>query len=135
MSGKREVRAWRITPVFDPEPGSICNAGTTLCIASGEYLLGTDVGEALSPAIVRQLRRTDVPRIVCDGWQPVATAPKGDDDFYLVCGQDAGSAFVVRGSILWSARKPGTPRHLTLNHITHWMPVPPAPSAERERTP
>lgn len=64
---KREIRAWRVTPAYDPEPGSICNSGTTVCLATGEYLLGTSIGEALSPKIMKQLRRTDVARVVCDG--------------------------------------------------------------------
>jgi hypothetical protein len=67
-----------------------------------------------------------------DGWRPIETAPRGDDDFFLVCGvDDPRSPFVVRGQILWSARKPNTPSHLHLHYLTHWMPLPapPLPSA------
>lgn len=61
-------------------------------------------------------------------WQPIETAPKGDDDFFLVCGaDDPRSPFVVRGYILWSARKCDTPSHLHLNWLTHWMPLPAKP--------
>ena len=61
-------------------------------------------------------------------WQPIETAPKGEDDFFLVCAVgDDRSPFVVRGSIMASARKPGTPKHLTLNYLTHWMPLPEKP--------
>lgn len=63
---KREVRAWKLTPVFDAAPGTLQNSGTTFCIASGEYLLPTSVGEALSPKIVAQLRKNESARIICD---------------------------------------------------------------------
>lgn len=66
MDKNKPVRAWRLTPIFDPETNQICNAGTTYCLATGEYLLGTSVGEALSPKIVSQLRKTDTARIICD---------------------------------------------------------------------
>mgnify|MGYP001562938001 CR=1 FL=1 len=68
-------------------------------------------------------------------WQPIETAPQGDDDFFLVCGVgDDRSPFVVRGSILKSAREPRTPSHLHLHWLTHWMPLPalPATSAVRQ---
>ena len=67
---------------------------------------------------------------VADWWKPIATAPTGDDDFYLVCCADPiddRSPFVVRGSILKGARKDGTPGHLSLGYLTHWMPLPPKP--------
>lgn len=61
-------------------------------------------------------------------WQPIETAPTGDDDFFLVCGVgDERSAFVVRGSILKSARRSDTPSHLHLHWLTHWMPLPAKP--------
>src|SRR5688572_32229032 len=48
----------------------------------------------------------------------IGTAPQGDDDFFLVCGAgDDRSPFVVRGSILKTARKSNTPSHLHL----HWL--------------
>lgn len=62
-------------------------------------------------------------------WQPIETAPTGDNDFYLVCGVgDERHPFVVRGSILKTARGPRTPEHLTMNWLTHWMPLPAPPS-------
>ncbi len=66
-------------------------------------------------------------------WRSIETAPTGEDDFYLVCTDDPGdnrSPFVVRGSILASARKTNTPKHLSLGYLTHWMPLPPKPSAK-----
>jgi hypothetical protein len=61
-------------------------------------------------------------------WQPIETAPTGEDDFYLVCGVwDQRSPFVVRGSILATARKANTPSHLEMRYLTHWMPLPPKP--------
>lgn len=63
-------------------------------------------------------------------WQPIDTAPKGEDDFFLVCAVgDPRSPFVVRGSLMASARKSGTPAHLTLNYLTHWMRLPAKPAA------
>lgn len=61
-------------------------------------------------------------------WHPIETAPNGPDDFFLVCGDDR-SPFVVRGDIMWGARKPNTPEHLSLHYLTHWMPLPSKPSA------
>lgn len=69
-------------------------------------------------------------------WEPIETAPKGEDDFYLVCSnRDLRAPFVVRGSILWgawSARSPTAPAHLSLDYLTHWMPLPPKPAAKIE---
>lgn len=66
------------------------------------------------------------------GWQPIETAPTGDDDFFLVCGAgDDRPPFVVRGAILKSARQTNTPSHLHLHWLTHWMPLPGKPGARR----
>jgi hypothetical protein len=61
-------------------------------------------------------------------WEPIETAPKEKDAMFLVCavGDDRGP-FVVRSDILWQARKAGTPPHLGLGHLTHWMPLPALP--------
>ena len=62
-------------------------------------------------------------------WQPIETAPTGEDDFFLVCGVgDERSPLVIRGTILETARRPNTPSHLHLHWLTHWMPLPPKPS-------
>lgn len=63
-------------------------------------------------------------------WQPIETAPTGENDFFLVCCNDPAderSPFVVRGSIFASASKPNTPQHLSLGYLTHWMPLPAKP--------
>ena len=63
-------------------------------------------------------------------WQPIETAPTGEDDFYLVtCDdpRDERSPFVVRGSIFANARTSNTPQHLSLGYLTHWMPLPAKP--------
>lgn len=68
---------------------------------------------------------------MADNWQPIDTAPLGDDDFYLVCcddPRDDRSPFVVRGSIFATARKHPYSHHLSMAHLTHWMPLPPKPS-------
>lgn len=68
-------------------------------------------------------------------WQPIDTAPTGDDDFFLVCCNDPiddRSPFVVRGSILKGALKSGTPSHLSLGHLTHWHPLPAKPSQRND---
>lgn len=65
-------------------------------------------------------------------WQPIATAPTGDDDFFLVCCNDPAddrSPFVVRGSIFKSARKHPASSHLSMAHLTHWQPLPTKPPA------
>lgn len=61
-------------------------------------------------------------------WEPIETAPKDPDATFLVCAVgDERGPFVVRASILWQARKAGTPSHLGLSHLTHWMPLPAMP--------
>lgn len=61
-------------------------------------------------------------------WQPIETAPKDAEATFLVCavGDDRGP-FVVRSDIMWQARKAGTPSHLGLSYLTHWMPLPEMP--------
>ena len=62
-------------------------------------------------------------------WEPIETAPKEPDATFLVCAiGDARGPFVVRADILWQARKAGTPSHLGLSYLTHWMPLPAMPS-------
>ncbi len=63
-------------------------------------------------------------------WLPIATAPTGDDDFFLVCCDDPAddrSPFVVRGSIFKSARTHPVAHHLSMAHLTHWQPLPAKP--------
>jgi hypothetical protein len=65
-------------------------------------------------------------------WQPIDTAPTGDEDHFLVCcndPRDDRSPFVVRGDIFKSARKHPYSHHLSMAHLTHWMPLPPKPAA------
>jgi hypothetical protein len=69
-------------------------------------------------------------------WQPIATAPTGDDDFYLVCCNDPAddrSPFVVRGSIFKSARTHPPAHHLSLAYLTHWQPLPAKPLLAEQR--
>lgn len=65
-------------------------------------------------------------------WQPIETAPLGDNDFYLVCcndPRDDRSPFVVRGSIFKTARTHPVQHHLSMAYLTHWMPLPEKPPA------
>ena len=65
-------------------------------------------------------------RVALQGWQPIESAPVGDDDFFLVCGVgDDRSAFVVRGSILKNTRMANTPSHLSM----HWLTLATTPPA------
>jgi hypothetical protein len=75
--------------------------------------------------------------VALQGWQPIESAPVGDDDFFLVCGVgDDRSAFVVRGSILKNAHKANTPSHLHMHWLTHWMALPaPPPASDGEELP
>lgn len=69
-----------------------------------------------------------------DGWQPIESAPTGDDDFNLVCGVgDPRSPFVVRGGILKSARREDAPSHLHMRWLTHWRPLPAPPETEGDK--
>ncbi len=69
-------------------------------------------------------------------WQPIESAPTGDDDFFLVCAvRDDRNPFVVRGSIFKSARQARTPGHLSLHHLTHWMPLPAPPVGDQSCNP
>lgn len=59
------------------------------------------------------------------GWMPIETAPK-DETIFLTHGE--GRTFIAKGSILWHARRrPGTPAHLSMAYVTHWMPLPEPP--------
>jgi hypothetical protein len=63
-------------------------------------------------------------------WQPIETAPTGDDDFFLVCGEGDSRPFVIRGTILADARKENTPAHLQMRWLIYWMPLPAMPNAD-----
>lgn len=68
-------------------------------------------------------------RLVGD-WKPIEAAPKDPEATFLVCAiGDDRRPFVVRADIMWQARKAGTPSHLGLSHLTHWMPLPAMPTA------
>lgn len=61
-------------------------------------------------------------------WKPIETAPRDPDASFLVCAKgDPRGPFVVRADILWRARQAGTPSHLGLSYLTHWMPLPEMP--------
>lgn len=120
---KRPV-AFRI-PRMDAE-----TAGTTLSKTEWRYF--TDEVQANEEAEqlgveYQSLYVRDGTAIVAE-WEPVASAPT--DGPFLVCavGDDRGP-FVVNAQIFWSARKKGTPSHLGLSHLTHWMPLPALPSS------
>jgi hypothetical protein len=105
-------------------------AGQT--ISKTEYRYFTDEAEAYKEAEAlnidyQALFVRDGTAIVAE-WEPIETAPKEKDALFLVCaaGDDRGP-FVVRSDILWQARKAGTPSHLGLIHLTHWMPLPAPP--------
>jgi hypothetical protein len=62
-------------------------------------------------------------------WRPIESAPTDPDATFMVCAiGDKRGPFVVSGNILWMARKAGTPSHLGLSYVTHWMPLPAPPS-------
>jgi len=53
----RKIVAYRLTPVFEVEPGGFSTAAVITCIATGEYLDGMGGGgEFLSPKVVDILR-------------------------------------------------------------------------------
>lgn len=105
-------------------------AGETL--ANGSWRYFTDEAEANYEA---QALGTDYDALfVRDGtaivgeWEPIETAPKEPEAMFLVCAVgDPRGPFVVRASIMWQARKAGTPSHLGLSYLTHWMPLPAMP--------
>lgn len=70
-------------------------------------------------------------------WSDIQTAPKEPDATFLVCAVgDPRGPFVVRADIMWQARKAGTPHHLGLSYLTHWMPLPAMPqSSSAARSP
>lgn len=59
-------------------------------------------------------------------WQPIETAPK--DGFFLIFNPDHPEIpMTVKAEIFHSGLREGTPRHLSFNHFTHWMPTPKPP--------
>lgn len=64
-------------------------------------------------------------------WQPIDTAPH--DGFFLIWSPDwPDTPVVVRASIFHKGRWPGTPKHLSFDHFTHWMPLPEPPGTNDE---
>ena len=63
------------------------------------------------------------------GWQPIETAPKGDEMFLAYCPPCAtfpgGRTMIWRGHIL-AMQNDRTPLHLRFP-ATHWMPLPEPP--------
>lgn len=113
---KRPV-AFRI-PRMDPE-----TAGETLSKTEHRYF--NDEKQAYDEAAqlgvdYQALYVRDGTAIVAE-WEPIASAPT--DGSFLVCGNE-NKPFVATGRMLWMALKEGTPSHLALNHLTHWMPLP-----------
>lgn len=70
MSGNRKVIAYKVTPVFAPEPGSIGTACMATCMATGEHLSGSGGGgDFLKKEIVDALNMSKTggaPRIIVD---------------------------------------------------------------------
>lgn len=65
-------------------------------------------------------------------WRDIKTDPPPSDGFFLAWSpQFPDMATCWRADIFHSARMPGTPKHLSANHWTHWMPVPAAPEVPR----
>lgn len=53
----RKLIAYRLTPVYELEPGSLATAAVMQCMATGETLSGMGGGgEYLSPKVVETLR-------------------------------------------------------------------------------
>jgi hypothetical protein len=56
-------------------------------------------------------------------WQEMDTAPK--TGFFLAWSPDHPDLVMTwKAEIFHQARTPGTPRHLSSNHFTLWMPIP-----------
>lgn len=118
---KRPV-AFRI-PRMDPE-----TAGTTLSTSEWRYFTNEKQAYEESEIIggaVQGLYVRDGEATVAE-WQPIASAPT--DGQFLVGSVDE-DVMIVSGQILWMALKEDTPRHLSLKHMTHWMPLPVPPLA------
>lgn len=65
------------------------------------------------------------------GWRTMETLPT--EGFFLAWSPDwPDIPAVFRADIFASMRAPGTPKHLTANHFTHWMPCPAAPALSKE---
>lgn len=113
--------AFRI-PRADPETG-----GTTLSKTEWRYFDDEEAAYKEAEALGTDYQCLYVrDGTVVAEWEPIGSAPT--DGLFLVCavGDDRGP-FVVNGQILWVARKENTPSHLSLHHITHWMPLPDPP--------
>lgn len=65
--------------------------------------------------------------LAAQGWRTMATLPT--EGFFLAWSPDRPDIpCVFRADLFAQMRSPGTPRHLSANHFTHWMPLPPPPA-------
>ena len=54
---ERKIVAYRVTPVFEPEPGGVATAAVMICMATGKILDGMGGGgEFIAPDVVNMLR-------------------------------------------------------------------------------
>jgi len=108
-------------------------AGTTLSETDWRYFSNEDDAWKASDALGTEYQALFVRdgAAIVGEWEPIESAPKGDDDFFLVCGVgDERCPFVICGAILWGALdrdRHKTPSHLHMNWLTHWMPLPAPP--------
>jgi hypothetical protein len=63
----KKAVAYRLTPVYEVEPGQIATAALINCMATGRMLSGMGGGgEYLAPEVVESLRASGTARVVCD---------------------------------------------------------------------
>lgn len=88
--------------------------------ADTEMLEPKDIGKAIDIAI-DALKRTQ--------WQPIETAPKDEFERFLAKGDNYGSPNMGSHIVIAEAyeRRYVDEAENKLEHLTHWMPLPPAP--------
>jgi hypothetical protein len=102
-------------------------AGTTLSETDWRYFSNEDDAWKASDALGTEYQALfvrDGTAVVAE-WEPIGSAPT--EGTFLVCAVNGEGAFVVSGELLWRAMKEKTPSHLSLKHLTHWMPLPALP--------
>lgn len=96
------------------------------------YQLNTDLAMSYLTPIIQAAIDEAMPKWA--GWQLISKTPVPEDGYFMVCGDRGDGLYLplfVRADLFKQATSPGNPHHLSLNHMTHWAPLPQPPEDAR----